>query len=74
MNRGSVNVNTMKGRGIRSKNEIMTNAGVNVKNQMIEIVDRDDYIWNSSTCNFECNNAFKVGGYLDIKLCKCQMM
>ena len=58
----------MKVRGIRSKDGTMTNAGVNVKNQMIEILDRDTYLWNSSTCDFECNNACKIDEYLDIKI------
>ena len=26
----------------------------------------DDYIWNSSTGNFECSSACKIDGYLDM--------
>ena len=30
---------------------------------------KDDYISNPSTCNFECNKAWKIDHYLDIKNC-----
>ena len=29
-------------------------------------------MWNSSTCDCECNNACKVDEYLDIKNCSCE--
>ena len=29
-------------------------------------------MWNLSTCNSECNKAFKIDEYLNIKNCSCE--
>ena len=29
-------------------------------------------MWNHSTCNCECDNAYKTDEYLDIKSCSCE--
>ena len=29
---------------------------------------KNDYLWNPSTCDCECENACKIDEYLDIKL------
>ena len=33
---------------------------------------KDDYMWNPSTCDCECNKANKIDEYLDIKNCSCE--
>ena len=33
---------------------------------------KNDYIWNPSTCDCECNKACKSNEYLDIKNCSCE--
>ena len=30
------------------------------------------FMWNLSTCNSECNKAFKIDEYLNIKNCSCE--
>ena len=30
------------------------------------------YMWNPSTCDCECNKAYKIDEYLDIKNCSCK--
>ena len=30
---------------------------------------KNDYLWNPSTCDCECNKASKICEYLDIKTC-----
>ena len=32
---------------------------------------KDDYVWNPTTCVCECNQAYKIDEYLDIKNCSC---
>ena len=32
---------------------------------------KDDYMWNPSTCGYECDKSFKVDEYLDIKNSSC---
>ena len=54
---------------IQSKNEIMMKVCVNVKNQSS---CKDNYTWNPSTCDCECNKAFKIDEYLYIKNCSCR--
>ena len=29
-------------------------------------------MWNPSTCDCECNKAYKIDEYLDIKNCSCK--
>ena len=33
---------------------------------------KDDYMCNPSTCDCECNEAYKIDEYLDIKNCSCE--
>ena len=33
---------------------------------------KNDYMWNPSTCDCECNKACKIYEYLDIKNCSCK--
>ena len=33
---------------------------------------KNDDMWNRSTYECECNKAFKIDGYLDIKNCSCE--
>ena len=63
MNRASVNVGWMKMYVIQSKNGIMMNVEVNVKN---------DYMWNSSTCDCEYNKECEIYEFLDIQSFSCE--
>ena len=33
---------------------------------------KNDYMWNPSTCDCECNKACKIDEYLNIKNCSCE--
>ena len=33
---------------------------------------KDDYTWNPSICDWECNQGYKIDKYLDIKYCSCK--
>ena len=33
---------------------------------------KDDYVWNPSTSDSECNKTYKIDGCLDIKKCFCK--
>ena len=33
---------------------------------------KDDYMWNHTTCNCECNKTCKISEYLDTKNCLCK--
>ena len=35
---------------------------------------KDGSMWNPSTCDCECNKAYKVDEYLDIKKCLCKKL
>ena len=54
----------------RRKNRMLINAGVVVKSQISSC--KDDYAWNLSTCDCECNKACKIDEYLDNKNCLCE--
>ena len=46
------------------KDGMKTNADVNVKNQ--------EFVWNLSNCEWECNKSCDIGEYLDYQNCKCK--
>ena len=33
---------------------------------------KDDYMWNPSTCDCECNKACKIDEYIDNRNCSCK--
>ena len=33
---------------------------------------KDDYMWNPSTCDCECNKTYKFDEYVDIRNCSCK--
>ena len=33
---------------------------------------KNDYMWNHSTCDCECNNTCKIDEYSDIQKCSCE--
>ena len=33
---------------------------------------KNDYVWNPSTCDCECNKACKIDKYLDFENCLCK--
>ena len=49
----------------------MMNVSVSVNNQKNGVFV-DDYIWNPSTCDYECNKTCKVGEQKNIKSCSCK--
>ena len=57
---------------IQSKNGIMINVGVSVKKLGDWGSCKNDYTWNPSTCDYECNKAIKIDKYLDTKNCLCE--
>ena len=70
MNRVSANMDLIKMYVIQSKNEIIMNVRVSVKEQMIGFLLNDN-MWNPSTCDCECTKACKIDEYLDIKNWSC---
>ena len=56
----------MKTHAIQRKNGIKTNIGSNVKNQVIGVlVSKNNFMWNPSKCDCECNKACEIGDCLD---------
>lgn len=51
------------------ENKTMINVKVRVKNQDDGGFCKNDYVWNRSTCDCECNRSCKVDKYLDIENC-----
>ena len=49
----------------------MINTDVNVKDWLRKKND-DEFIWNPSICEFECDKSCDVGEYLDYVNCKCR--
>ena len=35
---------------------------------------KDNYMWNPSICDCECNKVFKIDECLDIKSCSCKIL
>ena len=33
---------------------------------------QNEYMWNHSSCDYECNKACKIDEYFDIKKCSCE--
>ena len=54
---------------IQSKNGIMMNVAVSVKNYIIWVLVK---MISPSMCNCECNKTYKIDEYLDIKNCFCE--
>ena len=50
---------------------MMINAGVNAKNWLIMVRDKES-IWKPSNCECECDKSCDVGEYLDYENCKCK--
>ena len=58
----------------QSKNRIMINFGMSIKNYMIAVLEKMIVICGilPSTCDCECNKEYKIDKYLDIKDCSCK--
>ena len=56
---------------MQSKNRIMINVGISVKNYMRGSCEKS-YMWLPITFACECNNACKIDEYLDTKNCLCK--
>lgn len=44
---------------------------MNANNWLIGVLGKDDYIWNPSTCAYECDKTYGIVEYFDTKNCVC---
>ena len=69
MKRINANVELMLAFLIINNVGMISNVGVNVKNESIKVCDKG-FIWYPSNCEYECDKTCDAGEYLDYEICK----
>ena len=64
-NHANINVDWITMPVIQSKNGIVMDVGVSKELDNWSSCEQD-YMWNLSTCDCECNKAWKINEYLDV--------
>ena len=56
----------------RVNETIVQHDSCRLNGNVIEVSFKDDYMWNPSTYDCECDKSYKIVEYLDIKNCSCK--